>query len=293
MATSNLSTRDVENKIRQCIKEINKLKEQLNREMKEVKKVSSTLGKILKSSLNFPNVSVYMRDPHIKMSFKNEVYNVINSPNMSLTDLYSFIKTYKLDQSRPEWDAACLQIAEAYGRRLFYRDYDLLGNARVDGKRINKTDVFISGANNYWNDHWININANLSKNPDLVDNAKKQVIDIMYEELSNGKPCVLQVEQHQNDGNIGRHYVTVVGIKESATKDGVTENDFLILDPGGGIKQLGVERHVYAAPNNPNEASCRVLTLIDEQGVIDNVNKERKGNGYNSKITELTYSDGG
>ena len=288
MATSNLSTTDVENKIKQCTKEINKLKGQLNREMKEVKKVSSTLGRNIKKSLIFPSITVYTTAPHIRVEYNGQTYNVVNSPNMSLMDMYEFIKKYKLDQSRSEWDDACLQIAETYGRRLFYRDYDLLGNARSDDYRINQPSTFISGSNNYWDDHWFKIQGNLAQSADQIEDAKNQVLDILYEELSQGKPCVVQVEQHQNDGNIGRHYVTIVGIKESATKDGVTENDFLILDPGGGIKELGDDRHIYAAPENPNEAACRVLTLVDENGVIANVNKARKEKGYQSEITELS-----
>jgi len=274
--------RSVENKLKKCSRDIANLKRELNKEMNQVKKASSTLNNSIKKSLSFPRISLYTTATHIRMQFNGEIYNVVNSPNMSLMDLYEFIKKYKLDQSRSDWDDACLQIAETYGRRLFYPDYDISGKAKSDAYRVNQPDTFISGSNNYWDDNIIKIQGDISKN-----DAKNQVLDILYEELSQGKPCVVQVEQHQKDGTIGRHYVTVVGIKESTTKDGVTENDFLILDPGGGIKELGDDRHIYAASTNPNESYCRVLTLIDEEGVIDNVNKARKEKGYSSEITEL------
>lgn len=68
---------------------------------------------------------------------------------------------------------------------------------------------------------------------------KDEVLKNVYNEISNGRPCLIQV--NGNKAGTSRHYVTVVGVKKSVKNaNDVTEDDLLIIDSWDGrLEGLG------------------------------------------------------
>ena len=65
----------------------------------------------------------------------------------------------------------------------------------------------------------------------LLQNSEKQ--HIIYNEITNGKPLILQV--NGNKKGTSRHYVTVVGFKSSVkSANSLTQKDLLIKDSWDG-----------------------------------------------------------
>lgn len=68
---------------------------------------------------------------------------------------------------------------------------------------------------------------------DYRSSDKNEVLTKIYDEINEGKPVILQVNGNTN-GTV-RHFVTVVGYKESVTSaNNLTEKDLLILDSWDG-----------------------------------------------------------
>ena len=64
---------------------------------------------------------------------------------------------------------------------------------------------------------------------DYFNDNKQETLSVIYEQISEGKPVVMQV--NGNTSGTSRHFVTVVGIKSSVTSaSSITEDDLLILD---------------------------------------------------------------
>ena len=65
---------------------------------------------------------------------------------------------------------------------------------------------------------------------------KDEAIRKIVSEVSSGKPVIVQVNGHKKSGgSYSRHFVTVVGVKQSAIKSGkVSEKDLLIIDSYDG-----------------------------------------------------------
>ena len=64
---------------------------------------------------------------------------------------------------------------------------------------------------------------------DYFCDDKQQTLGVVYEQISEGKPVIMQV--NGNSSGTSRHFVTVVGIKNNVVDAAsVTEDDLLILD---------------------------------------------------------------
>lgn len=72
-----------------------------------------------------------------------------------------------------------------------------------------------------------------------ISESKQDVLSKVYNELINGRPCILHV--NGNKAGTSRHFVTVVGMKKSVTSaDTIQESDLLIMDSWDGkIEQMG------------------------------------------------------
>lgn len=76
-----------------------------------------------------------------------------------------------------------------------------------------------------------------SKFKDLKDNNKQTVLQDVYSQVSAGKPTVLQVSgaKSENGNTVSRHYVTVVGYKNTVKSGStMTDKDLLIIDSWDG-----------------------------------------------------------
>ncbi len=66
-----------------------------------------------------------------------------------------------------------------------------------------------------------------------VNDNKQEVLKNVYNELTNGRPVIIQV--NGNKKGTSRHYVTVVGFKKSVKSgETITEDDLLIIDSWDG-----------------------------------------------------------
>ena len=64
---------------------------------------------------------------------------------------------------------------------------------------------------------------------DYFNDNKQETLNVIYDQISEGKPVVMQV--NGNKAGTSRHFVTVVGIKSDVTSaENLTEDDLLILD---------------------------------------------------------------
>jgi len=61
---------------------------------------------------------------------------------------------------------------------------------------------------------------------------KTETLKVVYDEIMEGKPVVLQV--NGNKSGTSRHFVTVVGVKNGTDKEKITEQDLLIIDSWDG-----------------------------------------------------------
>ena len=72
-----------------------------------------------------------------------------------------------------------------------------------------------------------------------TDDNKQNVLNQVYNEIINGRPCILQV--NGNTQGTSRHYVTVVGFKNKVSNaSSLKEEDLLIIDSwDGNIEAMG------------------------------------------------------
>lgn len=81
---------------------------------------------------------------------------------------------------------------------------------------------------------WVNEECNWSGKSAFVT-GDKNILNKAYEELQQGKASV-----YYGTYKWGPHAVTIVGVREGADKNNLTENDFLVVDPyDGKTKNLG------------------------------------------------------
>lgn len=70
--------------------------------------------------------------------------------------------------------------------------------------------------------------AHASEFSDYFNDDKTETLKVVYDQVMDGKPVILQV--NGNKSGTSRHFVTVVGIKDGVNKEKITEQDLLILD---------------------------------------------------------------
>lgn len=77
----------------------------------------------------------------------------------------------------------------------------------------------------------------------LASNNMQDILKIMFEEIKAGRPCIVRVNGRNKGGGLySRHFVSVAGVKKTATLETVKESDFLILDPAtAAIKGLATK----------------------------------------------------
>lgn len=204
----------IEGKIAKCDEEITDLINNIDNIMKKL--MGDTTDTVLESAYSG---KVLNSSAFVKLNYSGSVYNVVNTP-ISVANFYSHINKYRLTQtghlSEPKYNSGCLGVAAGYGYRL-----------------LHGTNLTTDMANYYTYQHY----------DDYYTTSKTSALNTIYHELSNGKPCVLQVE-----GGSGRHYVTVVGMKANVSSaNELKEEDLLIIDAWNGkIQSLEKEKSTYS-----------------------------------------------
>ena len=146
-----------------------------------------------------------------------------------------------------------------YGGSYFGTDYATVLN--VKGGTSQSHDKCLGTAMGYINEIYKRTGLNKENVTCYSTSNKNEILNIMANEVLNGKPVVIEVggkkqsykadvQLTDNEGNVSnqaldvysRHYVTVFGIKKNADLNNLKESDFLILDPGSGkVKQLDTQ----------------------------------------------------
>lgn len=144
---------------------------------------------------------------------------VVVQTKASVEDYARFVASNGISQdaNTEEWGDACLSFSYAHAYALF--------SGYMDGNGYNAAGYkYASYFTSYDNDD------------------KSDVLQKIYNEVSNGRPCVIQV--NGNKQGTSRHYVTVVGYRKNI-KSGrqLTEEDLLIMDSWDGkIERMDTEK---------------------------------------------------
>ncbi len=134
---------------------------------------------------------------------------VVANTNNNLKGYVSFIEEKKVYQAanQKEWGDSCLSFAETYA-------YDLSKGTSTDGAK----------AASY---------AYSASFKDFINDNQQVVLSKIYDEITSGKPVVLQV--NGNSAGSIRHFVTVVGFKEGVISGATLKpTDLLIIDSWDG-----------------------------------------------------------
>lgn len=100
----------------------------------------------------------------------------------------------------------------------------------------------------------------------LGSENKQKILEIMRNEVLNGRPCIIRVNgSPKGDGKYSRHFVAVLGIKSSAKNNKILqESDFLILDPAAcELKELN---KTFSPKDNKDLWKRFLLKGEDNQG---------------------------
>lgn len=139
-------------------------------------------------------------------------YKLVATQN-NVIDLANYTEGNVAQRVNKDYYDSCLSFAYYYAYKLY------------NGDNINSMNAKDGAGYVY-----------ASRFKDLKDNNKQTVLKDVYDQVSAGKPAVLQVSGGKTGANtVSRHYVTVVGYKNSV-KSGSTmsDKDLLIIDSWDG-----------------------------------------------------------
>ena len=288
-----LELAEIKRKIDQCELEIKNTKQKIEKNLSDIKKKSPTIHQLLTNALEYQTTDIPFST--ITHEIDGVMYDIIDSPNVSVDFLLEFLAKNEIYQKgHAKYGDSCLQIADATGRRLYYNDIwdsGLRKGKPFAERKVMDIEEYISGSTTYWNDNFFVIPSDKINDSEYINEIENEVMTFMYNEVKNNVPCVLQVNQVQSDGNVGRHYVTVIGLRRGLNPNSLEENDFSIIDPGDGEEKILGEkgddkyaRNIYAnyGPIKYNGDSVyyyRVQTLIDENQRLEKLNAKRKKDG--------------
>ncbi len=237
--------------------------------------------------------------PYILMNYSGSVYKVLNSPGISVMDLLNYIEENKIYQTAHlgynNFENKCLGVAKAYGRTLIF------------GQLNRNVDNFYGGAYTYYDGG-------------TSFGTREEMLKVVYEEFSHGRPCVIQVTTKEGH----RHFATVVGIKNHVNSASeLREEDLLIIDPWDGLLEAmdnseTADRHLFddgegyrvdvfkanykeetnrrfkAKGIDINDGETHVMAKNDESGIKQNQNISSKNENppvSQPSQTETTQSD--
>lgn len=153
----------------------------------------------------------------IDVNVLNENYTVIQTP-ISVSEYVNLIKKAQIAETKDlkVYSDHCLPFAYIHSYSLFSGD----ASARAEDALEYK---YASKFKGYDND------------------SKEDVLEKVYNEIINGRPCLIQV--NGNKKGTSRHYVSVVGFKNSVKNaKALTEEDLLIIDSyDGKLERMDTE----------------------------------------------------
>ena len=135
----------------------------------------------------------------------NGTWTVVNTP-ISVKKFSDFVYSNKISQDKDtnKYNDKCLGFAYTHAWALFNGTTSITADDGMNYK----------GAGNF---------------SSFIDDNKQAVLKATYEEITAGRPVVLQV--NGNKKGTSRHFVAVVGYKQGVTSgDTISEKDLLIID---------------------------------------------------------------
>ena len=225
--TLNTEIKELETKCKELQGEIDGLASEINGlEVSPAESIDITVG----TGANNVGGEVLTNDgTFVKLNYSGSTFNVINTKKISVVDFVKFIQSHGITQTAHQavYGNECLGVAYAYSNRLYNSGAKLYTNI----------DSFYSGA----------YSANNSRAYESFN--KQDVLGVIFDELSAGRPCVVQVTTKAGH----RHFATVVGMKETATsRSTIKEEDLLIIDSWDGKLEAmdnseTADRHMFAS----------------------------------------------
>jgi hypothetical protein len=154
----------------------------------------------------------------VESDLLNGQYYVI-SPGVSVKSYLNTISSHRIAQNNDpsKYGDKCLSFAYMHAYSLYSGD----------------TSGRVPAAANY---------AHASEFSGYDNDNKQDVLQKVYNELVNGRPCIIQV--NGNKAGTSRHYVTVVGFKNTVSSaNELTEDDLLIIDSyDGRLESMDTEK---------------------------------------------------
>ena len=191
--------------------QINSLKDEIN--SLEISKEPEEVVKKIKDDGTL-NINLNGSDGMIDYNFEGKDYLVADT-KLSLNDYAKIIQRNHIAQRfSSAYNDKCLGFSSVHAGDLYTGRTTSTGD---DGA------AYHSAVSLVWDDSdktW----------------SKTEALKKVYNEISNGRPVVMQVNgARRKNGSWGRHFVTVVGVKKDAAESGViTEDDLLIIDSYDG-----------------------------------------------------------
>lgn len=185
-----------------------------------IKEIETTIEVSTESSdaVSFGNIST---NKMVQYTFDGEKYLVSNT-KLPLNDYLKIIeKNHIAQRFSSNYNDKCLGFSYAHAADLYY------------------------GSTNHNGDGAAKYSYSYKKTESLQTWSKDTAIEKIVSEVSKGRPVILQV--NGNKQGTRRHFVTVVGMKESAASSGkVQEKDLLVLDSyDGKVKTLDTSKDKY------------------------------------------------
>ena len=135
------------------------------------------------------------------------------------------------------------------GYEFGYGDYNdgctatswCMGLSMMDGEKYDPTS----------SEMWINgEGATFKGQGESIWGDEASMLKEAYKQLMNGKPSVFYAEHYFSPTSSAKcpHAVTIVGVSSTANPDALTMNDFLVVDPWGGVTKTLAEVNYCGYP---------------------------------------------
>ncbi|MBR1385858.1 MAG: hypothetical protein IJ568_03395 [Bacilli bacterium] len=148
-------------------------------------------------------------------TYDGEEFLVCNTA-ISLDDYVKYINDNKMYQNKGFMGSRCLELASIYAEDM------------ISGTYTNKEAFKNSGIYN--------------RIDSVRSNSEEEILENVYNEVTSGRPVALQVSQMRGNGT--RHFVTVVGFKNTVSgPSDLTPENILVLDDVDGRVQTLSERN--------------------------------------------------
>ena len=144
-----------------------------------------------------------------KLTTLGETFNVVNTAiDVNSYAQTAYTKGIRQDSNPARYGDLCLAFSYVHASNMY------------NGSTLDNAESAL---------HW----AHAAEFYDYFSDSKQEIMNQIYTQVTSGKPVILQV--NGNSSGTARHFVTVVGFKDSVTSaSNLKDSDLLILDSWDG-----------------------------------------------------------